>query len=159
VIACRLEGAFVAGPVSHPELSWQVVFREELVLVTAPNHRSIDELAAVADLKTIVFQIGCSYRQRLEALLAERGIVTARPLEFGSLEAIISCVSAGVGVTLLPRSVVAGAWQEGRIAIHDLPPARSEVDTLFVRRVDGYVSSALSAFLDMAQASFGASGT
>ncbi|OCC00769.1 transcriptional regulator [Labrys sp. WJW] len=159
VIACRLEGAFIAGPVSHPELSWQVVFREELVLVTAPNHRSIDELAAVADLKTIVFQIGCSYRQRLEALLAERGIVTARPLEFGSLEAIISCVSAGVGVTLLPRSVVAGARQEGRIAIHDLPPARSEVDTLFVRRVDGYVSSALSAFLDMAQASFGASGT
>ncbi|MGJ4859016.1 LysR family transcriptional regulator [Labrys sp. La1] len=159
VIACRLEGAFVAGPVSHPELHQQVVFREELVLVTARNLRSPDELASVPELKTIVFQVGCSYRQRLETLLAERGIVTARPLEFGSLEAIISCVSAGVGVTLLPGSVVAGAWQEGRIAIHKLPPERAEVDTLFVRRADGYVSSALSAFLDMAHASFSVSGT
>lgn len=153
VIACRLEGAFVAGPVNHPELRQEAVFREELVLATSPAIGSLDELAGIPELKTIVFQIGCSYRQRLEALLADRGVVTARPLEFGSLEAIISCVSAGVGVTLLPRGILADAFSQGRIAIHDVPPERAEVDTLFVRRADGYVSSAMSAFLDMAHAS------
>lgn len=149
VIAYELDGAFVAGPVSHPDLHQLVVFEEELVLVTAPAIRTLDDLASVRDLKTIVFQIGCSYRQRLEAVLADRGIVTARPLEFGSLDAIVSCVSAGIGVTLLPKAVVAGALQDGRIAIHELAPEEAQVETLFVRRTDAYVSSAMSAFLDL----------
>jgi len=149
VIECRLEGAFVAGPVSHPDLDQEVVFQEELVLVTSRSIHSMDELAEITDLRTIVFQIGCSYRQRLESLLAEMGIVTAKPLEFGSLDAIISCVSAGVGIALLPKGIVAAAWQEGRVAVHELPPERSLVDTLFVRRSDAYTSSAMTALLDM----------
>lgn len=149
VIEGRLEGAFVAGPVRHPELEQEAVFREELVLVTSPAIRDLEALAGIDQLRTIVFQVGCSYRQRLEAVLAELGAVTARPLEFGSLDAILSCVEAGVGVTLLPRGVAAAAWREERVAIHDLPPERSQVETLFVRRADGYVTSALAAFLDL----------
>lgn len=149
VIECRLEGAFVAGPVSHPDLEQEVVFQEELVLVTSRSIRAMGELANITDLRTIVFQIGCSYRQRLELLLADMGIVTAKPLEFGSLDAIISCVSAGVGIALLPKGIVAAAWQDGRVAVHELPPERSLVDTLFVRRKDAYASSAMTALLDM----------
>ena len=127
VVSCRVEGAFVAGPVNHPDLDHEVIFQEELVLVTTPAIRGVEDLAGIVDLKTIVFQIGCSYRQRLEALLADMGIVTSKPLEFGSLDTIISCVSAGVGITLLPRGVVAAAAREGRVAIHELPPERSLV--------------------------------
>lgn len=151
VIAYRLDGAFVAGPVNHPDLHQDVVFREELALVTSRAVRTLDDLAGIPDLKTIVFQIGCSYRQRLETVLADMGIVTAKPLEFGSLDAIISCASAGVGVTLLPKGVVAEAWHEGRIAVHELPSERAQVDTLFVRRNDAYVSSAMSEFLAAAR--------
>ncbi|WP_246703476.1 MULTISPECIES: LysR substrate-binding domain-containing protein [unclassified Rhizobium] len=89
---CRVEGAFVAGPVSHPDLDPELVFREELVLVTSPAIRAMQDLAGIADLKTIVFQIGCSYRQRLASLLTDIGIVTSKPLEFCSLDTIISCV-------------------------------------------------------------------
>ncbi len=149
VINHRLEAAFVAGPVDHPELDQDVAFQEELVLITPPAIRTLEGLTDIADLRTVVFRIGCSYRQRLEAFLADMGIVTATPLEFGSLDAIISCVSAGVGVTLLPKGVVASAWQDGRIALHELPAEQSTVDTLFVRRSDAYMSSAMSAFLDM----------
>ncbi|WP_368516547.1 LysR family transcriptional regulator [Rhizobium sp.] len=149
VVSCRVEGAFVAGPVSHPDLDHKVIFQEELVLVTTPAIGGMEDLAGIADLKTIVFQIGCSYRQRLESLLADMGIVTSKPLEFGSLDTIVSCVSAGVGITLLPRGVVAAAALENRVAIHTLPPERSLVDTLFVRRKDAYTSSAMTALLDM----------
>lgn len=155
VLACRLDGAFVAGPVDHPDLHQEAVFEEELVLASAPSLASLEALARVPELKTIVFQIGCSYRQILEAVLAERGIVTASPLEFGSLDAIVSCVAAGVGVTLLPRAVLAQAAGEGRVALHSLPAARARVATLFVRRHDAYVSSALGAFLAMARAQYG----
>lgn len=154
VLACRLEGAFVAGPVTHPELHQEPIFQEQLVLVTPPTIRAVERLATISDLKTIVFQIGCSYRQRLESYLADMGIVTAKPLEFGSLDAIISCVSAGVGVTLLPKGVIAQAWQNGDVAVHELPPEQSHVDTLFVRRADAYVSSAIASFLDLARSKF-----
>ncbi|AGB74551.1 MULTISPECIES: LysR family transcriptional regulator [Rhizobium] len=149
VVSCRVEGAFVAGPVNHPDLDHEVIFQEELVLVTTPAIRRVEDLAGIVDLKTIVFQIGCSYRQRLESLLADMGIVTSKPLEFGSLDTIISCVSAGVGITLLPRGVVAAAVREDRVAIHELSPERSLVDTLFVRRSDAYTTSAMTALLDM----------
>jgi DNA-binding transcriptional LysR family regulator len=151
VLDCRLEGAFVAGPVNHPELHHQPIFREELVLVTSRTVRTPQELTDIPDLKTIVFQTGCSYRQRLEALLAGMGVITTKPLEFGSLEAILSCVSAGIGVTLLPRGVVANACQEGEVAMHELASEISQVETVFVRRADSYVSSAMTAFLNLAR--------
>jgi DNA-binding transcriptional LysR family regulator len=148
VVDCKLEGAFVAGPVSHPELQTETVFHEELVLVTSRAVRSLDAVRAIAHLKTVVFRVGCSYRQRLDALLASMGLLVPEPLEFGSIDAIIACVSAGVGITLLPRGVVADAWQEGRVAVHELPTAFSQVETVFVRRIDSHFSSALATFLD-----------
>ena len=148
VLEHRLEGAFVCGPVDHPDLHEQSAFREQLVVVTAPSVRSLDQLGAQDRLKIVVLRAGCSYRQRLESLLATRGIVGVRLLEFGTLDSILACVGAGIGVTLLPRIVVEAAAQDGRVALHGLPAAEAEVETLFIRRHDAFVSSALAAFLE-----------
>jgi DNA-binding transcriptional LysR family regulator len=147
VLEHRLEGAFVCGPIDHPDLHEQSAFREQLVMVTAPAVRSLDQLAAQDGLKIVVLRAGCSYRQRLESLLAARGIVGVRLLEFGTLESILACVGAGIGVTLLPKVVVEAAAQDGRVALHALPMADAEVDTVFIRRHDAFLSSALGAFL------------
>jgi LysR family transcriptional regulator, cell division regulator len=88
----------------------------------------------------------------LEALLACRGIVVCRQLEFGTLEAIFGCVAAGLGVTLLPRALIGPVWSAGRVSVHQLPPADAIVDTVFIRRRDGFSSSALRAFLATAAA-------
>lgn len=152
VAECRLDGAFVAGPLIHKALRQEVMFYEELVLVTAPSVNAIAELTMQDVVKTIVFREGCSYRQRLETVLAGAGIVTAQPMIFGSLDAIIACVGAGAGVTLLPRAVVAPAVAEGRVNAHPLPPDQGRVETLFIQRQDGYVSRALAAFIGMAHA-------
>src|SRR5205807_10629277 len=98
VVECRLEGAFVAGPVDHPDLQQESVFREELVLVTPRSIRGIEDLSPIPELKTIVFRIGCSYRTRLDNLLGRAGILAAQPLEFGSIEAILGCVASRVGI-------------------------------------------------------------
>jgi LysR family transcriptional regulator, cell division regulator len=147
VLAHRLEGAFVCGPVDHPELEEQTVFREELIVVTSPTVRALEQLRGQARLKIVVLRAGCSYRQRLESLLAARGIVGVRLLEFGTLDSILACVGAGIGITLLPRIVVEAAARDGRVALHRLPKAEAEVDTVFIRRRDAFVSSALAAFL------------
>ena len=151
VLAHRLEGAFVCGPVRHPELAEEVVFREELVLVTQRSSLGLEALLAAGDLKLVVLRAGCSYRQRLEEILARRGIVGLRLLEFGSIDGLVGCAAAGIGVTLLPRGVVAAAAREGRVSLHALPAAEAEVETLFIRRRDAFLSSALEAFLAQAR--------
>lgn len=147
VLARRLEGAFVCGPIRHGELTEEPIFREELVLVTARGLRSLDDLVRRGHLKIVVLRAGCSYRERLEALLATRGAVGVRRLEFGTIEGILGCVAAGLGVTLLPRGILAAAWRPGRVAVQTLPAAEARVDTVFIRRRDAFVSSALAAFL------------
>ena len=151
VLEHRLEGAFVCGPVDHPELEEEAVFQEELALLTDRTVRSLDGLARKSDLKIVVLRAGCSYRLRLEAILAKRGIVGFRLLEFGTIEALLSCVSAGLGVTLLPRGLISPVWRDDRLAVHKLPKAEATVETTFIRRREAFASSALLAFLQCAR--------
>jgi DNA-binding transcriptional LysR family regulator len=151
VLDRSLEGAFVCGPVNHPDLLVEQFFREELVILTAPGIADFEVLAAKPDLKIIVLRAGCSYRLQLEGMLARRGIVGIRMLEFGTLEAIISCVSAGLGVTLLPTALLGSVWEKGRVRVHPLPEGEKWVDTVFVQHREAYVSSSLRAFLDIAR--------
>jgi DNA-binding transcriptional LysR family regulator len=151
VLAHRIEGAFVCGPVDHPDLIAETMFREELVALTAPRVASLDAFISKGDFRIVVLRAGCSYRLRLEALLARRGSVGVRVLEFGTLEAILACTSAGLGITWLPRALVETARRAGQVGVHLLPPEDAFVDTVFVRRHDAYISSALTAFLAAAR--------
>jgi DNA-binding transcriptional LysR family regulator len=147
VLQRGLEGAFVCGPVHHPELIEETIFREELVVMAPPSSRGLDLLLGQSNLRIVVLRAGCSYRQRLEDILARRGVVGLRLLEFGTLEAIFGCVAAGLGISLLPRALVGPVLQFGRVAIHSLPANEALVETVFIRRRDGFWSSALEAFL------------
>jgi DNA-binding transcriptional LysR family regulator len=147
VLEQRVDGAFVCGPVTHPELEGKVMFHEQLVVLTAPTVASLDAALHGGEVRVVVLRAGCSYRQMLETLLARRGIVVQRQLEFGTLEAIFGCVSSGLGITMLPRALVGGVWEAGRVGVHDLPPEDAVVETTFIRRRDGFISSAMQAFL------------
>jgi DNA-binding transcriptional LysR family regulator len=145
-----LEGAFVCGPVADPDLVVQPVFREELVLVAPPGAQRLEDTVRGGEMRIVVLRAGCSYRARLETILAQHGATKTRLLEFGTIEALLGCVAAGLGVTLLPRGIAEPARREGRVAICPLPPHEAAVETLFVRLRDGFVSSALAAFLAFA---------
>jgi DNA-binding transcriptional LysR family regulator len=147
VLGHHLEGAFVCGPSVHPDLISERVFTEELVLLTPTPITSLQTLAERGDVRIVVLRRGCSYRQRLEELLARNGVPAPRVMELGILEAVFGCVAAGLGVTLLPRALIGTAWGQGRVAVHTVPPHDGTVETVFIRRQDGYVSSAFAAFL------------
>jgi DNA-binding transcriptional LysR family regulator len=148
VLARQLEGAFICGPVEHDALDSEVMFREELVILSAPGVTSLDACLRAKEMRGVVLRAGCSYRLILEAWLARQGIVDVRQLEFGTLEAIIGCVRAGLGITLLPKALIGKVWQDGLVAVHPLPRGEGHVETVFIRRRDERASSALGVFLD-----------
>jgi len=146
VLGRELEGAFVCGPVAHPQLISTPAFSEELALLSAPTETTLAAALQRPDLRLVILRAGCSYRQRLEELLARRGVVGLRRLEFGTLEAILGAVAAGLGITLMPRALIGPTWRGGQVRAHRLPAAEARVPTVFVRRRDMLPSSALLAF-------------
>ena len=146
----ELDGAFVAGPVHHRELSEEPLFLEDLVLVSPLSIRNFDDLVKVENLKVIVLRQGCSYRERLGSILDGLGVRYV-VMEFASLDAIITSVTAGVGITLLPKALVDRLWTDQPVAVHELPVDQARVETVFVRRFDHYPTSALDAFLRMSR--------
>lgn len=154
VLEHRVEGAFVCGPVHHPDLLQRKMYQERLVVLTSRREPSLNAYLRKNDLRMVVLRAGCSYRLMLESWLAHRGIVGVRILEFGTLEAIIGCVEAGLGMTLLPEALVGPVWRDERVTAHALPDDYGEVDTLFIRRRDSFQSGALGAFLALAGPQF-----
>jgi LysR family transcriptional regulator, cell division regulator len=136
----------------EPELLATPIVCEELVVVTAPSTGDLDALLAeTREVKVAVLRRGCSYRERLEHLLAMRGCLVARVLELGTLDAIVGCVSANLGLTLLPRAVMQPHADRGVVRLHPLPPADAQVETVLARRRDAFISSALERFIAACQ--------
>jgi DNA-binding transcriptional LysR family regulator len=149
VLDGTLDGAFVAGPIEHAELTSTTAFQEELVLVTARRWSSLAALRAgtpESGPTALVFRTGCTYRQRLEQVFSEFGWPSAARFELGTLDGMIGCVAADMGVTLLPRAVVERSEQNGNISVHTLSAAQSRVETLFIQRRSAHQYSALQGF-------------
>ncbi|MGH7042684.1 MAG: LysR family transcriptional regulator [Acetobacteraceae bacterium] len=149
-----VDGAFVCGPLTDPDLESHLMYCEELAVLAPPGTRSFEALIDAGDVRIVVLRAGCSYRQRLETLLARRGVPAPRLMEFGTLEAIFACVAAGLGITLLPRALVGGICAAGRTSVLALPPAEAMVDTVFLRRRDAFACAALASFLAAAALAF-----
>lgn len=151
VLDGTLDGAFVAGPITHDDLMATSAFREELVLVSARRWASLAELRAgtpESGPTALVFRTGCTYRQRLEQVFTEFGWPSAARFELGTLDGMIGCVAADMGVTLLPRAVVECSAMSGSVSIHTLSPSHARVETLFIQRRAGHQTSALRSFVE-----------
>lgn len=148
VLRQELEAAFVCGPVAHAQLSVRPVFRERLVAVAALGVPDVAAATATGQARILVLRRGCSYRQRLQEMLARRGVAVVQVLEYGTLDAILACASAGMGITLLPAALLEQWAPRHAVSVLPLPGREGDAETVLVRRTQSYVSGALRAFLD-----------
>ena len=148
VLKHRLDVALVAGPVAHPELEQRPVFSEQLVLITSHAHAPVASPRELQRRTLLVFRSGCTYRRRLESWFAGGDVAPARVSEFGTFEAIIGCVAAGMGVALMPKELLGQRKLAGTVRQHALPPHIAEVETMLVWRKDVLHHPARTAFAD-----------
>ena len=139
VIGYKLDAALVGGAIEHPELETEQVFQEELVLAVPTGM----DLNTIRKRTVLVFRRGCSYRARLEQWLRDEGMIPFKVMEFGTVEGIIGCVRAGMGIALLPRGVFR---VETGLELRSMPTSVARIPTFLVWRRDTSVSKALHEF-------------
>lgn len=145
ILRYELDGAFLSGPVEHDELVSVPAFEEELVMV---SEASMADLTEAANKPVLVFAGRCYYRTVMDKWLKENTWKKPLLMEFGTLEAIMGGVAAGLGISLLSRAVAAKKVEEGLLRIHELPASERLMRTNFVMRKNAFVSRPLQLLLD-----------
>ncbi len=137
VLTHKIDCAFVAGPVVHPELEFEPLIVEELVQVQARG-------PSVPAGPLILFREGCAYRSRALAWQRASGQALADSVEMGTLEGILGCVAVGLGWTLMPARVVAQSRHAADLATTALPSEFSQVPTGLLRLREAQLLPALA---------------
>lgn len=150
VLNGTLDCALVAGPVHDLRLTATPVFEEELVAVAAADHPPVGRAADLKIRTLLTFEPGCAYRQRLENWLASEGLVPERFVELSSYHAMIGCAACGMGIALVPRSLLACLPTAANVSVHQLPPLQARTVTVLVQRA-GVPAPTVKAFLNFIQ--------
>ena len=148
LMAGHVDCVFVAGRLEHGRYHLLKAFSEQLVLVGSQPMSTMPSSEELLTSAFLAFRQGCSYRQRIELLLASQGVNAGKIFEFGSLDAMLGCVSAGMGYTVLPRGIVDAHQHRFRIHTLELPTSIANVDTYFVAPEPETWTPALASFAD-----------
>lgn len=146
VLDFQLDGAFITGPVKHPSIEHIDVFEEELVLVSRNDHISLED---IVHKPLLVFNKGCGYRWRLETWLKDEGVIPKQIMEFGTFETIIGSVSAGLGITIVPRPTVSHLVSRGVVHCHAVPEKYRVIHTIFIYRKDTFLTNTVKTFIQV----------
>jgi DNA-binding transcriptional LysR family regulator len=136
VLAGELDAALVAEPVADARLERLAVYDEELVLVTQAGHAPVRRPADLVTRTLLAFHPGCPHRQRLEDWFARGRLAPERIVEMASYHAILGCALVGMGVALMPRSVLDAYAERARLGVHPIAGRFGSARTLLVWRRD-----------------------
>ncbi|EIM02110.1 LysR substrate-binding domain-containing protein [Rhodanobacter sp. 115] len=133
VQAGALDAAIVGESVDTTRFRSVPLYVEELVLVAARGSELLREPKQLAEGTVLVYHSeGCAYRRRLGQWLEAQHIVPARMLEFASYHGIFAAAAAGVGASLVPRSVLEVFPQRDALSVRDMPPRVARLQTALV---------------------------
>ncbi|SET87106.1 LysR substrate-binding domain-containing protein [Paenibacillus sp. NFR01] len=147
VLQYSVNGAFLDGPVDHPDIVQELVVNERLGLMV-PNAMDYQDLRTIQDKTLLILNEECMYRQRLEEWLRDEGLRLGHIMQFGTMEGLIGCVKAGIGYAVLPVSYYSKLNITEGICCYPFPERYEIVPTVFIRRRDLYMTSAFQKFID-----------
>jgi len=133
ILAGELDAALVAEPIAAVPFDKVFAFEEEPVIVSAAGHPPVGKKGGFPKA-IIAFEHGCPHRKRLENWYAKHGEMPERTIELGSYHAMLGCVVAGMGIALLPRSVLTTFPESKRLTVHRLPAGENRSETVLIWR-------------------------
>jgi DNA-binding transcriptional LysR family regulator len=148
VLRGEIDAALTAGVIPDAPFEKIAAFEEEMVIVAAANHPPIKSPRDAVSRTALVFESGCSYRQRLEDWFALKGEMPERIIEMSSYNAMLGCAVVGMGISLVPRAVLGTFPERKRLSVHELPAKVNKETTWLVWR-KGARSPKLNALMEI----------
>jgi len=133
ILAGEIDAALVAEPVAGEQFESIIAFEEDLTIVAREDHAPIDD-NSLTPPTMIAFEHGCPHRKRMESWYARRGAMPDNTIELSSYHAMLGCIVVGMGVALLPKSVLETFPERKRLSEHTLPPGLDKAATLLIWR-------------------------
>jgi DNA-binding transcriptional LysR family regulator len=137
ILAGELDVALAVEPLPDTRLERVPVYEEELVIVAGAGHPPIG-VQDEAPKAMVAFEAGCPHRKRLEDWFALRGAMPDRTIEMTSYHAMLGCIVAGMGIALMPISVLSTFPESGRLSIHPLPKGQDRARIVVFWRKGAY---------------------
>jgi DNA-binding transcriptional LysR family regulator len=140
---------------SKPSLNIKSVHlrTEQVFLLADPSHPLASKpTVKPSDLvgqNLLLTESGCSYREKLDRILALANIRPANITEFSSVEAIKQCISLGMGLGLLPAIAVARELRQHHLKALNWAGPSLDIATRIIWHKDKWVSPAMAAFTKM----------
>lgn len=150
VLAGELDAGLIGGPFEHAQLDCLPIWQEELMLVLPLGHEA--ERLAQSPQTLLGFPQGCHYRERLERWATSRGLQVAARQSYGSIDAIFAGIAAGMGVGLLPRSLLERHPRGHLVQYQPIAAELGATTTLLVRRRDAGEHPPLALLLELMRA-------
>ena len=114
----RLDAAFVVDMPEDDRLERMDAFAEELVVIAPEGHAPICCPDDIGRKTVLAFQGGCAYRNRLVNWFRAYGWEPQHIVELASYHAIVGGVIAGMGVGVVPASVLELCRTNGMLSVH-----------------------------------------
>ncbi|HEU5405591.1 MAG TPA: selenium metabolism-associated LysR family transcriptional regulator [Gaiellaceae bacterium] len=151
----ELELGVVGATGRHRGVSFEPLYRDEVVLAVPAGHKRAGKSMSIDELKAeplVLMQEGAGIRQMIEDELRELGIRLRDlnvSLELGLQESARAAVLAGVGATFISRIAIEGDLDAGALAIarvQGLEPARDVQLVRATGRAETRIAQAFVAF-------------
>ena len=143
----------VSMPVNDKRLTVVPIHRDELIVITPPDHplagRGKATIAEIVEFPLLLPKVGRT-RDSLENLFHEKRLKPAISMELDSSELLKRFVAVGVGVGFIARSNVVEDLQAKVLAAVTLADADIQRNLALVFRKDKALSRAALAFIDIA---------
>jgi DNA-binding transcriptional LysR family regulator len=157
--SARIELATVTLPAEVAGLVVHSIYREDLVAVAQPDHplarKRRVRLQELAEEGIIAYPSGSTTRRMVDAVFESHRVSVRARMEISSPEAMKRLAQSGLGVTILPRPVVAAEIGRKALKVLTLDGVRFEREIGIAHRGIDSLSPAARVFLQMVEKKFG----
>ena len=141
-----------------PQLIFVPFAMADLVFVASPDHLLTKKGKLtwndLKDASWILNQEGCQFRAYIEKRLKERGRPLKVEVEVIGLELQKKLTQLGLGISLLPKKLVATELRQGALKALTVKGTKLQSYSCLVFRKDKYIHSAMKAFLKLLEDTF-----
>lgn len=145
VIKDEIDGAFIYDEYTSCKCKEVLNFKEEFALISSIN---INDISKITTPIIVTTDTNCPYRQLLEKWFTSNNLNPATIIEFDTLESILKGVAEGLGVSLLPKSILP---KNHNLYVYDLRDDFKELSIKFIVNENKKFNDSLKSFIDIAK--------